>query len=150
MGKIFHPNCAICTANRRYRTNIAGHAFYRRGVRVFKDMALEREKFSGGVGEGSPLDGPAPVDDKLSKVAPVLEEFMRESQWDDGSKRETATVLLFCEGGRWKAMLNDRDAGCITFVSGHSVEACLKALDKGLNTTSLDWRASKDKLKRGR
>lgn len=74
---------------------------------------------------------------------PNLEEFLRESRWSDGSRRDTGSMLIFLDDGRWKGMLRDRDARMVAFVSAVSFDNVLAALEQGLVDDSLDWRADK-------
>jgi len=113
-------------------------------------MALSRDQF--GDRSGKPDCGPdaAAPDAKLAKVAPTIEEFMRTTVWDDESVRTTGSLLFFCEDGRWKVMVNDRDADQVAFVTGESFEGAIKAAEKGLTNGTLDWRMSKQKKGKGR
>lgn len=73
---------------------------------------------------------------------PALLEYLTLAVLD-GSPRQTATVLTFCEDGRFKACFRDREAALIAFVSGDSLLGLLDAIEKGLATDRLDWRAEK-------
>lgn len=112
-------------------------------------MALSASHRREMVGPASGLPA-AGEDSKVLKAYPTLQSYMRETAWETGEKRETATLMLFCEEGRWKGMLNDRDASCVVFVSGDDVAAVLASLEKGLVNGSLDWRASRSDQKRAK
>jgi len=86
----------------------------------------------------------------LPRRSPTLHQFLSDERWDDGSARVPGTLLLFCECGRYKACLNDRDGGRSVFVSADAVEAILDALEAGLQDDSLPWRAKPDQSKRAR
>jgi len=90
------------------------------------------------------------LDTLLPRRSPTLFQFLTDDHWDDGSPREPGTLLLFADGGRFKACLNDRDSGSSVFVSGVSLEAILEALEEGLAGDSLEWRAKKPQGGRGR
>lgn len=96
---------------------------------------------------GSPA---ASEDGTALKPYPQLQAFLRETAWDDGTARQTATLMIFAEDGRWKAMLNDRQEGCVCFVSGECVSEALKSLEKGLSNASLDWRMSRQGPSKGK
>lgn len=85
----------------------------------------------------------AAADAGTLKSFPAIVAYLTETAWDDGKARQTATLMIFAEDGRWKVMLNDRDAGAVAFVSGDDVRACLTSLEKGLEAGTLDWRASR-------
>jgi hypothetical protein len=66
--------------------------------------------------------------------------FLVQSKWEDGSSRVTGTVMLFVEGGCWKAWAHNRDSGEGAFLSALTLEGLLKSLDAGLESGQLDWR----------
>lgn len=72
---------------------------------------------------------------------PHLFEFLVDTRWEDGTERETGTLLLFAEAGRLKACLNDRALGRSVFLSAESLESLFSALQAGLADESLDWRS---------
>jgi hypothetical protein len=71
---------------------------------------------------------------------PSLLEWLTDVAWTDGSVRTTGTVMIFVEGGRWKAWLHDRDAleGC--FVSATTLAGLLTAVEGVLEEGGGDWR----------
>jgi len=77
-----------------------------------------------------------------------LIDFMSSSTWPDGTSRATGTVMLFREGGAWKAWLHDRDAlhGC--FLSAPTLVELLERCDECVGEGSGDWRP--DGKKRGK
>lgn len=93
--------------------------------------------------EANGLASVVEVDSWWAQKHPALVEFLTLSQWEDGSLRETGTVLLFAEDGVWKACLNDRDAAKVAFVSGTSLEDVLVRAEAGLEEGDLDWRGRK-------
>lgn len=95
----------------------------------------------------SPGGGPSPggdsvaTDPDMAASHPCLWEFLTLSAWDDGVPRTTGTLLVFCDAGRLKACLTDRDASESAFVSASSWASLLSLLEGGLQEQSLDWRA---------
>lgn len=135
--------CPWCYEGVRGRASHRGHLGYRAPRRVNRDMALSTS-VRRAVQEAVPGGVPAAEEDTGAlKAYPLLQGFLRETAWEDGAARQTATLMLFAEDGRWKVMLNDRDAGCVCFVSGDSVAKCLGSVEKGLQAGNLDWRRSK-------
>lgn len=92
-------------------------------------------------------DGPARSDDVLSRTHPGLFERLTDDRWDDGSAREPDTLFIFHDGARWKCMLKDRSAGLVAFVSSGCFQGLLDALESGLATSTLDWRADRQRVK---
>lgn len=83
-------------------------------------------------------------DVEFSREYPVLTQFLTLAG-HGGAQRVTGSLLLFCEDGKWKACLSDRDEGYYAFCSADSFTGLLGALEKGLKSGSLDWRVSKNK-----
>lgn len=85
----------------------------------------------------------------LPSKFPAVWEYLAVSVWDDGSARETATLLLFCEDGQVKVCLNDREAQRSAWASGRTLDDALEALEGGLEEGSTSWRKSVRKRPRG-
>lgn len=98
-----------------------------------------RPKSTGNSGSESP---PAMTGKVLTGFANVL-EFLSMRIWPDGSRRETGTLTLSVEGDVWKATLKDRDSAGVAFVTARTPDDLLKAMDKGLEAGSLEWRDDK-------
>lgn len=81
-------------------------------------------------------------DDDTRKRFPTLFDFLTLTGWG-GKARKTGTMLVFCEDGKWKACVTDRDGGHYAFHSSDTLEGLLKALDDALRGGALDWRVSK-------
>jgi hypothetical protein len=71
---------------------------------------------------------------------PALAEFLGEGKWEDGSPRATGTVLVFCEAGKLKACLNDRDSEMNAFYAADSWAGLWDGLEAKLRNGGLDWR----------
>lgn len=80
----------------------------------------------------------------LGKRFPALLEFLTLGEWEPGVAREFGSVLVFVGEGRLKAMLNDKDAARVAFVSGDSLESVLCLLEEGLKDNDLDWRWARE------
>jgi len=100
---------------------------------------IRREKATVGGAKGSP---PA-IDPAFASQHPALLEYLTLDRFDDGSRRETASITLFFGDGSFKACLNDRSNKRVAFVSADSPIAVLGALEKGIQEDSLDWRPVK-------
>lgn len=71
---------------------------------------------------------------------PALHEFLTLAVWDDGSPRQTGTLLLCWGEGRWRAWLNDRDSQRSAWLSAAALADLLGAIEDGLVGSSLEWR----------
>jgi len=76
----------------------------------------------------------------LLRRAPMVLAMLTDDKWDDGSTRETSTLLLFVDADRLKACFKDRALERSVFVTGESLEAILDTLETGLETDALEWR----------
>lgn len=74
---------------------------------------------------------------------PRLVEYLEATKWDDGSRRETATLMLLVEDGWLKGCLNDRANGCSLWVTCDSVAGLLDALEGHLERGDGEWRVRK-------
>lgn len=85
----------------------------------------------------------APEDAAFQKKFPALWSFLVQTQWEDGTSRETGTVLIFVEDGVLKACASNRDSGHVAFVASQTVADLWGKLEKGIDGDSLDWRLSR-------
>jgi hypothetical protein len=85
------------------------------------------------------LSGPAK---KWRDAHPALSEYLETDEWENGDARSTSTLLLFCDGGGFKACLNDRDANRSLWVTGVSFLDVLEALEGLLASGGGEWRAN--------
>lgn len=95
--------------------------------------------------------GERAVDADLASRYPALHEHLT-LDWLEGSIRQTSTLTLFVDGGRWKGSLSDRDNRLVLFVSGDGFDAVLGAMERAIRDGTGDWREQRDwkaKSKRG-
>ena len=71
---------------------------------------------------------------------PAVGEFITLTRWDDGKRRETGTVMVLCEGGKWKAWLHDRDGKQSAWISGDSAGELMEAVEQALLSGCVGWR----------
>lgn len=76
--------------------------------------------------------------------------YLCDTSWDDGSARETTTVLVFVEAGAFKVAINDRALARSAFLSADSLLGLLDAAELALREEELDWRAKKATPGKGR
>ena len=88
---------------------------------------------------------------QFAAAYPALWEYLTEQYFEDGVQRRTSTIKVFLGDYGLQALLEDREAERIAFVTGGTVEDLLEALETGLRKSSLDWRLSyAAKHKKGR
>lgn len=108
-------------------------------------MGITRTNRSGKGNSG----GGVPEVGALAIAYPALWEWLTATSYDDGSPRQTSTLLIFVEDGQCKACLSDRDEDCSGWASGATLEGVMESLDARLTAGTLDWRA-KRKQQQGR
>jgi hypothetical protein len=79
---------------------------------------------------------------------PALWAFLTQARWDGGEPRVTGTLLVFSEGSRLKACLNDRDVGASGFVTLTGAGDPFDELEDVLKADTVDWRWSSRNQKR--
>jgi hypothetical protein len=78
----------------------------------------------------------------FAKKYPLLLEFLSRELWEPGVPRVRGSLFLFLEDGVFKACLNDKDVEEVAFVTKGTFAALLDAVERGLSSSSLDWRLS--------
>ena len=74
---------------------------------------------------------------------PQLIEYLNAAAWDDGSPRETSTLMLLIEDGWLKVCLNDRAVGRSLWQSADTLMDALDALEDHLVAGTGEWRVKK-------
>jgi len=92
---------------------------------------------------GSPRPGPGSVPAAFVALYPALWDYLSEDRFDDGKRREVATVTLFVVDGGFRACINDKANHRVGFVSGATLEGLLASLEANLATDEMDWRSAK-------
>jgi len=89
--------------------------------------------------EKAALTGGRATDSALEQDYPALYEYMT-LDWLEGKARQTATIGLSVDAGKWKARLADRENGLVLFVSADGFYEALGTLEKALASGTADWR----------
>lgn len=92
----------------------------------------------------------AAADQGLEREHPAIHEYLTVKRFDDGTERQTATLLVFCEGGQFKICLSDRDTSQTLWASGETLTDALEALEASLQSPSPQWRTSAGKRQKGK
>lgn len=107
-------------------------------------MEKHRSYVQKALGSSSPAGkGAAATDADLDASCPALHEFLTATQLPDGSARTVSTLLVFTEGGLWKACLNERDAGVNLWATAETLQALWAELEARLTAPMVDWRPSR-------
>jgi hypothetical protein len=61
-------------------------------------------------------------------------------EYEDGTKRELATLTVKEQEGQVLVVLNDKDTSASAYVTGSDVLAALRSLEKALVGGNADWR----------
>jgi len=73
------------------------------------------------------------VDDSdFAKACPILYAFLAANENGAGKARERSSLSIFCEGGRWKVSLNDRDVEASLFVTLDTITDAFDAIERQL------------------
>lgn len=98
---------------------------------------MQRPKGIGPNGEtvGCPAKGDAMAN------RPFLWAMLTDDKWEDGSRRERASILLLCDGGVAKVWLNDRATSRTAWATGETLDGALDQMEEQLATDSVSWRA---------
>jgi len=90
--------------------------------------------------EGSGLPSAEFSDDQFRSRFATLYSYLVDQVWDDGSTRETSTLLIFLDAGVLKGCVNDRAMGRNLFVAATSLQGLLVAANEALSSDSPGWR----------
>jgi len=106
-------------------------------------MGLSNLRNLSGIRDKGSTEANAAKDEAFQKKMPTLWEFLTTRAWEDGTDRETGTLLVFVEEGLVKVCLCNRDTGHVGFISGRTWADALASCEKHLAADTVDWRLSK-------
>jgi len=138
----FTNRCPYCLMNRRRRGNYRGHLFYIQPAPITEDLStmIRRQSASTKCDTGAVF---AARDVVMEAEYPLMTEYLVTRTFEDGSERETSTLLVFAAEGVWKVCLNDRAEQRALWASGASYGDALAALEKLLDSGAETWRPYK-------
>lgn len=107
-------------------------------------------KFAGSKGGAVRLqpNEPAAQDGVVGLRFPATVEWLTVRQWEDGSKRQTGTVMVLAEDGVWKAWLHDRDGARSCWLSAGGLIDLAALIELTLETGEGSWRPDRSGGKR--
>lgn len=71
---------------------------------------------------------------------PALFAYLTDDQYDDGSRRQRASLLIMADGQVWKGWLNDKDTGRSLWLAGETIEQLLDSMETHLTDGTATWR----------
>lgn len=81
------------------------------------------------------------VPGRVEKECPTLWEHLTATTWpEDGSPRETSSLLVFVQDGTLKAMVRDKNHNACLWVAAQSLTSLLCVLEQQLSDPAADWR----------
>lgn len=86
---------------------------------------------------------PQLVADEMSESYSLLWDHLTQDTWDDGTKRETSTLLIFYQDGFLKGMVKDPNEKACMWAAGLSLSELLATLEEKLGDPAAEWRADR-------
>jgi len=134
--------CGLGAANRKKQARYKGHRFFRelppRCSEVLSEDAMKKPQSADRMASTAAAEACDWMLDHSGIFA-----FLTDSKWEDGTRRELGTMMVFFEDGWWKVMINDKALKRLAFVSGDTYADVMLQVEDGLNKDSLDWRRAK-------
>jgi hypothetical protein len=87
-------------------------------------------------------------DEEFEGSCPAIWEFVSTAKNEDGTRRQTSTLLAFVEAGCWKLCLSERESGLSLWAAGETFLEALEALEACLQSPSPQWRQGKARTPR--
>lgn len=85
----------------------------------------------------------APMRDAdFEKKYPALWEYLTVTKFDDGTERQTSTLLVFSDGDEFRGCLNDRQEERSCWAVGVSFMGLIVALEERLASGTAEWRTN--------
>lgn len=88
----------------------------------------------------SPVSQGSVCDPQMQQRCPLLWEHLTCQAYEDGSKREPSTLLVFLQDGALKGMLRDKDGERCLWVAARSLVGLFDAIEGQLTDDMADWR----------
>jgi hypothetical protein len=135
-------NCPQCYSNVRCRGNYKGHRAYKapRKLKRFKMSEFLKRPPTGGQ---SPTSSAELCDAEFRLSYPAMYEYVALTSFEDGTARQTSTIYLFTDGGKWKLLFKDRDGSRCFFVTADDLTTALETAERQLQDGRADWRADR-------
>lgn len=139
----YGAGCPLCYSGLKGKAVYRGHAGFRRVSRpVVEDSAMALVKPAAS-GSKPGVPAAALCADGMVEVGPAIQEWLTGTAYEDGKPRQTATIMLLAEAGRWKAWVHDRDSRRSAWLSSEGLGDLFVALERALASGVADWRADR-------
>lgn len=80
-------------------------------------------------------------DKDFADMYPALHSFLKDTNYEDGTRRLTGTISLFVKNGRLTCGVNDNDRQLTAYVNAVTVEEMLFSVNEGIANDTLEWKA---------
>lgn len=91
-------------------------------------LTMKKRDVKAGVGSNDRLR-----DDAWLGDYPLILEHLTAPTFDDGTRRETSTLMVFVQHGLWMLMLRDRAEGYCAWMPGETLEEAFQRLEAALD-----------------
>lgn len=91
-----------------------------------------------------------PFDELMASRYPTVWSYLSDAVYEDGSSRQTSSLVVFVEDGLVKVCLSDRDQERSAFAAGSCLLDALEAINVGLETNAIQWRRQRQQRKKGK
>jgi hypothetical protein len=135
--------CLLCYENVKGRSSHKGHRGYH-AKKKKESVSLSRFMKPTKPADGQPPRSLLWQDSEFQATLPALSEFLGDPTYADGSKRDTGTLLIFCDGTAIKGCLTDRDTSQVAFFTADSWAGLLETIETKLASGEVDWRVKKE------
>lgn len=111
--------------------------WYASTIHTRNEMGMFEHAFSNGEAGDSTQ---AFQDPDFGQQHPTLHAFLTSVVDDDGKKRRTSTLLIFCEDGCCKGVLKERVHDLSLWVTARSILGVFEAAEEALCKRPIEWR----------
>lgn len=82
-------------------------------------------------------------DPQWAETYPLLWSYLTQVAWEDGSSRETSSLLVFFQDGLFKVMLKDKALGRCLWAATRQPSCVWELLETLLQDPATEWRADR-------
>jgi len=143
--------CPFCYENRSCRSNHKNHRWYKHPPHPYTVDPWEYTTMQKPTNTNGTIGGEKPLTGAFLIDYPNVWAYLTDDKWDDGSRRQRATLLIVADGGTLKIWIGDKACNRSAWVTGESLEQAFTVLEEQLTTSSVAWRPmAPEQQKRGR
>jgi hypothetical protein len=101
---------------------------------------LQRKRSSAGAAADAPL---STSDPQFAANYPLLWDHLTQTEWEDGSRRELSTLLVFPQDGLLKCLFRDVDSGLCCWLATKQLSTLWELVECALGDQATDWRVDR-------